>query len=129
MSKLAMSFYSACVCLAILPFGAFGQVVTTEPAKPKWGDTMKITYDPKAPGAAFTLDQEVRVTVYQVFAGTDEPKEQTVTMTRSGSVLACEIKVEADVGNIQISFFGPPDKYDLKSHQMLTVYRSDGQPA
>jgi len=129
MSKLAMSFHSACVCLAVLTLGVFGQAVTTEPARPKWGDTLKITYDPKAPGAAFTLDQEVRVTVYQVISGTDEPKEQTVTMTRSGSVLICEIKVEADVGNIQISFFRPPDKYDSKSRQTLMVYRSDGQPA
>jgi thiol-disulfide isomerase/thioredoxin len=57
MSKLAMSFHSACVCLAVLTLGVFGQVVTTEPAKPKWGDTLKITYDPRVPGAAFTLDQ------------------------------------------------------------------------
>jgi peroxiredoxin len=129
MSKLAMSFYSACVCLAILTLGAFGQVVTTEPAKPKWGDTLKITYNPQSPGAAFTLDQEVRLTVYQAITGTDEPRTQTVTMTRSGTVLTCEIKVEADVSNIQLSFFRPPEKYDSKARQMLMVYRSDGQPA
>ncbi|MBO0726518.1 MAG: hypothetical protein J2P52_13015, partial [Blastocatellia bacterium] len=129
MSKLALSFYSACVCLAILTLGAFGQVVTTEPAKPKWGDTLKITYNPQSPGASFTLDQEVRVTVYQAIAGTDEPKSQTVTMARSGNVLNCEVKIEADVGDIQLIFFHPPEKYDSKARQMLMVYRSDGQPA
>jgi hypothetical protein len=74
MSGLAMSFYSACVCLAILTLGTFGQVVTTEPAKPKWGETLKINYDPKSPGAAFMLDQEVRVTVFQSIIGTKEAK-------------------------------------------------------
>jgi len=71
MSKLAISFYCACVCLAVLTLGAFGQVVTTEPAKPKWGDTLKITYDPKSPGAAFKLGQEVGVTVFQAISGAE----------------------------------------------------------
>ncbi|HKQ78984.1 MAG TPA: TlpA disulfide reductase family protein [Blastocatellia bacterium] len=108
---------------------AIGQVVTTEPTKPKWGETLKITYNPEAPGAKFTPDQVVKVRVYQSISGAGEPSEQTITLVKSENVLTAEVKVEPNVGNLQLGFSRPTGEFDPRAQKILPVYRTDGQPA
>ncbi|MGH9840500.1 MAG: redoxin domain-containing protein [Blastocatellia bacterium] len=127
MNSLIASFAAATISFAAFSSIALGQVVTTEPARPRWGETLKISYNPQAPGAKFTLDQEVKVTVYQAVSGASEPIEQTIILARNGAVLTGEVKVEAEVGNIQLLFSRSSGESDSGARRMIAIYRADGQ--
>ncbi len=129
MNRLITSLAALTISYTTYTTIAIGQVVTTEPAKPKWGETLKITYHPEAAGAKFTPDQVVNVRVFQSISGASEPSEQTITLVKSGDVLTAEVKVEPNVGNIQLNFSRPTGEYDPRGQKMLPVYRTDGQPA
>src|SRR5262245_51737973 len=129
MNRLIASFAALTISLTAYSTIASGQVVTTEPARPKWGETLKITYHPEAPDAKFTLEQVVNVRVYQAVVGAAEPSEQTVTLAKNGNALTCEVKVEPNVSNIQLGFSRPTGEYDPRGQKILPVYRTDGQPA
>ena len=129
MNRLIASLAALTISFAAYSTIAIGQVVTTEPAKPKWGETLKITYHPEATGAKFTPDQVVTVRVYQSIIGAGEPSEQTITLVKSGNVLTAEVKVEPNVSNIQLGFSRPTGEYDPRAQKILPIYRSDGQPA
>lgn len=126
MNRPIASFTAVMISFAAFSSFTFAQVATTEPAKPRWGETLKITYNPQAPGAKFTLDQEVKVSVYQAVSGASE---QTITLVKSGNVLTGEIKVEANAGNIQLLFSRASGEYDPGARRTIPVYRADGQRA
>ncbi|MFN0085551.1 MAG: redoxin domain-containing protein [Blastocatellia bacterium] len=124
-------FLSLIIALMIAGFHAKGaaQTVSLAPERPIWGESLKIIYDPAAPEAAFGLDEEVRVRVYQLRDDYSAAREEMIVLRREGAVLAGEIQVAKGVGHLQLAFFRPPNTYDARSRRILMAYRPDGEPA
>jgi hypothetical protein len=58
MIKPTFITFMALCAIAISP-GAVAQVASLTPLKPQAGEVLTITYDPKAPGAKLTLDEDI----------------------------------------------------------------------
>lgn len=124
--KKQVSFF--CAVVGFLTATAFGQVLKVEPEKPKWGDKLKITYDPNAPGAAFTLDENPLALSVHLFREDGlgfRPK--MAPMIKADKMLVCEVTVEVDFVGVRLTVV-QQGKRDEKSRRMLMVYREDGQP-
>jgi thiol-disulfide isomerase/thioredoxin len=128
--KYRIFFLLSMVWMA-LGLGATGiaQTVRVAPERPAWGDALRITYDPAAPEAAFGLDDEVLVKVYQLRDDQSAAREERIVLRREGAVLVGEVVIARGAGHLQLSFLRAPNQFDNRSRQVLMAYRPDGQPA
>ena len=112
-----------------LVVGATAQTVRLAPEKPAWGATLRIFYDPAAPGALFRPEDEVRVNVYQMRDDQSAAREDRLLLRKEGTALVAEVEIAKGVGHVQLTFFRPPNEYDNRARRSVMIYRSDGQPA
>src|SRR5262245_17063384 len=79
----------------------FAQVVRLEPQKPQEGRKLAVTYDPKAEGAKFSLNDEVYV-IAQLSA--QDPKRIIAKATRVGDVFKYEVAIEPGTAYVEFGF-------------------------
>ena len=96
MKKQVSLFCAVFVGIVCLSVNTFGQVLKVEPEKPKRGEKLKITYDPSAPGAAFTLEQPLRLSVEKFNLDGSTVTMKSIPMMRTGKVQTCEVIVGDD---------------------------------
>ncbi len=129
--KRQISFFCAVVAgVVCLTATTFGQVLKVEPEKPKWGDKLKITYDPSAPGATFTGGQNLHVLVGQITPDNLFARSiglQNVAMMKVGKMLTCEVEIRNNVSSVSLVLVQGRTR-DRKSRQRLMVYGPNGQP-
>ncbi len=112
--------------LAVLSLPLAAQVAKIAPEKPKWGDTITITYDPGAAGASFLPGDEIYAS-WAVMAGGSVEAGWT-RMEKKGGVFECQVPVRDGAGYFSAYFV---TMYSWDSHALVgtKIYRKDGVPA
>jgi peroxiredoxin len=109
--------------LALTP-GVIAQVAGMTPPKPQAGDVLTIAYNPKAPGAKLTLDEDVYAIGQIHFP---ERKSVVFKMRKVGEVYQHEFKVPADLSYISFSFRSVNAR-DPEVKVETLIYRADDKP-
>jgi peroxiredoxin/tetratricopeptide (TPR) repeat protein len=108
----------------IISISAAAQVTKIEPEKPKWGDLLKITYNPAAPGAVFAPTDGV----YALYFVYGPERRGWARMDKSRDVLTARIPVEKNAYYITISFI-TLERQDTGAGLNVMIFRPDGKPA
>ncbi len=115
-------------CFCTTPVTAGEPVITIHPEKPTWGQLLQVTYNTAADGAMFQSDNELRMTVWTIYADGWHQFE-AYSMRRVGSTFVGAIPLKEPLCQIRVHFFNQFDVFDLENnipHQL--IYRPDGQP-
>ena len=115
-----ITFLSLC---AFAP-GAAAQIAGLTPLEPRAGEVLTITYNPKAPGAKLTLDEDVYA-IGQIYF--PERKPVVFKMRKVGEVYQHEFKAPADLGYISFSFRSVNAR-DPEVKVDTLIYHADGKP-
>lgn len=120
LSAMAMVFG-----LSLEAFTANGPAKLT-PEKPKWGDTITVTYDPAVKGAKFLPGD----TVYAYYDLKLLKSSQTgwMKMDLKDGKLTCDIAVPESASFIYV-YFITMDGWDEKAYLNSMLFRRDGVPA
>ena len=112
--------------LIFLPLFCHGQIAKIIPEQPKWGDTIRVTYDPAAEGAAFLPGDEI-FAICHIFLekGVDQKWSK---MEKTGGVFSCEIPVNKSTAFLTVYFINK-ENWDRKAMLSSMVYREEGLPA
>lgn len=104
---------------------ARGQVVKVIPEKPKFGDTMSVTYDPRGEGAKLNSGEDVYVLVGMYFPyGIDG---FTTKMTKTGDVFRYEFRIQQEFSAVQFNFM-TLSEWKEDNYYNTMIYRGDGEP-
>ena len=123
--KKATVFISLVLVMIVFPLVSTGQIVEVTPENPKWGDTIRVTYNPAAEGAVF-LESDIVFAVYNVYKK-GEASQKSIQMELIGGVFSCDILVEK--GNEFLTFyFITLEKMDRKASASILVLMEDGTP-
>ena len=112
--------------LFFLPLISQGEIASFTPEKPKWGDTIRVTYNPRAEGAAFLPGDDV----YAVFHISLEngADQKWVKMKKTGEKFFGEIPVEEGMAYLNV-YFITLENWDSKALLATKIYREEGVPA
>ncbi len=127
MMKRAIGFLMVMLSISFfLPGSGNAQIAKMTPEQPKWGDTILVTYDPKAEGAAFLPGDEVYAVLHIYMV--DGVDERWIGLQKTGVVFSGEIPVEEGMAYLNIYFINI-EKWDQKASLSTAVYREPGVPA
>src|SRR5262245_38529785 len=119
------------VCLIVCWRATCSQVTAINPAQPRWGQTLTITYDTAAAGAKFTTDDDVYVALRLSFPGYSE--NASARMTKTGKLFKVEFPIKESLSNIAAHFIAPRGSndggWDEAAYTTAMIYRADGKPA
>jgi peroxiredoxin len=109
-----------------LPGTGQAQIAKMTPEQPKWGDTIQVTYDPKAVGASFLPGDDV----YAIFhiSLEDGVDQKWVKMRKKGEVFFGKIPVEKGMAYLNV-YIITLENWDQKAILSAMVDREDGVPA
>lgn len=99
-------------------------IITWAPEAPKWGETLVVTYDPKAPKAAFAIGDEV----YLLCGLSPLDSVRVVKLEREGAVLRGRLTIEPGTGFVSAYVIGRY-AWDMGARVGAMVFRPDGQAA
>jgi peroxiredoxin len=122
-TKLRKIFGLGLSIIGFITHNVFAQVVRIEPEKPQAGQKLTVTYDPKAQGAKFSLNDEVYVVAQLAPHG----RRIIAKASRSGAVFKHEMAIDPGTVHIAFSFMTMNDS-DPGATAAAMVYRADGQP-
>ncbi len=107
-------------------FVCLGQVATITPEQPRWGDKIRVTYDPNAEGAAFLPGDDVYA-IYHISRenGVDQ---KWLKMKKKGEMFFSEIPVEEGMAFLSI-YFITLEHWDSKAILSVKIDRKEGVPA
>jgi peroxiredoxin len=120
----------SCAVVSILIFlsiNTLAQLSRIEPAQPRWGQTLTITYDTAAAGAKFTPEDDVYVTLRLSFPGYGETV--SARMTKAGRLFKLDLPVKNDLSTIAAHFITLDGRWDEAAYTTAIIYRADGKPA
>lgn len=123
---------SGAVCIGILFLGLSlpgwlcGQAAVLSPAQPKWGDTLRISYNPAAGSPALAPGDQIYAVYFAYFK--DSSRQKWVGMEKDGQRLRAEIPIEKGMAFVTV-YFLTLDTWDRKTSASTMVYRPDGMPA
>ncbi len=103
------------------------QVATITPERPKWGDTLRVSYNPAAPGAQLKLTDPVWATV-TIYFEDDSVKRLPNLMRISENGLLSETQVPEGACFFRVAFVTAHD-YDAKATVTMLVTKASGEPA
>jgi peroxiredoxin len=112
--------------LAILSLSLGAQVAKVAPEMPKWGDTVTLTYDPAAKGAAFLPGDEIYA--YWTVAVDGSLEQGWARMEKKGGVFQSQVSIPNGAGFLSAYFF-TMDSWDSHALVGTKIYRKDGVPA
>ena len=112
--------------LFFLPLTSRGQIAKITPEQPKWGDTIHVTYDPKAEGAAFLPGDDVYAVCH--ISLEDGVSQKWVKMEKTGGGFSCEIPVKEGMAFLSV-YFITLEHWDKKALLFMVIDREEGVPA
>jgi hypothetical protein len=111
-----------------LAVGYLRAQVAVTPEQPKWGETMRVTYDPSSKAAELRLSDPVWA-AWTVYFEDYSVKRFAGEMTASpGNSLQYNVTIPDGACLLEIAFVSPHD-YDAKATATVVVLRPDGKPA
>jgi peroxiredoxin len=126
MSKKFTGIISFVFVLLLFPLLCMAQITILSPEKPKWGDTLRVTYDPGAEGAAFLPGDEIYA-IYVVHTK-NGPSQKWKKMEKKGNLFFCKISIEKGLAFLNF-YFITMEKWDSKADVSTMIYMEDGTPA
>ena len=126
LGKKGCGFLLLLAGLFLLSQASQGQIAQITPEQPKWGDTIRVTYDPRAEGAALLPGDGV----YAVFHISMEngADQKWIKMKKTGGVFFGEIPVEEGMAYLNVYFISL-ENWDRKARISTMINREDGVPA
>jgi peroxiredoxin len=116
--------------LSILPFlfavvslPLSAQVAKIAPEKPKWGDIVRVTYDPAAKGAVFLPGDEIYACWAVTAAGSTE--QGWARMEKKGGIFQSQVVIRNGAGFFS-AYFLTMDSWDSHAFVGTKIYRKDG---
>jgi peroxiredoxin len=109
--------------LFFLPLSSLGQIAQITPEQPKWGDTIRVTYDPRAEGAAFLPGDDVYAICHIYLE--DGVVQNWTKMEKTGDVFSCEIPVKEGMAYLNI-YFITLENWDRKADLSEAICRKEG---
>ncbi|MBL8189280.1 MAG: redoxin domain-containing protein [Acidobacteria bacterium] len=106
---------------------AQAQVSRLEPAQPRWGQTLTISYDSATQGAKFSAADDVYGYVRLKFP--DHVEHFALRMAKVGKQHRAEFKVKDNVAEIGVHFLTLGGGWDEWAYTTVAVHRADGQLA
>lgn len=116
----------AAVLILSFAASAAGGPAKFEPEKPKWGDTVTVTYDPAVKGAKFLPGDTIYI--YYELKFPEFSKKGWAKMDAKDGTFKCDIRIPEGASFIFMSFVtmdGCDQNADLRS----MIFRQDGVPA
>ena len=112
--------------LFLWPLAGRAQIAKLTPEQPKWGDTIRVTYDPNAEGASFLPGDELYA-VYHISCekGVDQ---KWLKMKKTGERFLSEIPIEEGMAFLSI-YFITLENWDRKAILSAKIDRKEGVPA
>lgn len=111
--------------LLVCAGSATSQVVKFEPEKPKYGDTVVVTYNPAAEGAALNTGDDVYITVWWFCEyGFDGYRAK---MSKEQSVFKYKFSIQKPMAAVQVNFMTLREWKEKNFYNTL-IYRTDGEP-
>jgi len=96
------------------------------PEKPKWGDTVTVTYDPTVKGAKFLPGDTIYIYYALIFP--EFSKNGWAKMDAMDGTFKCDIRIPEGAGFIYIDFI-TMDGRDQNAYLRNMIFRQDGVPA
>ncbi len=127
--RTTLGRYGLITILALTFFSedAYSQIVKIEPEQPRWGQTLIVTYNPKAEGARFSAADEVYA-VGHLFFSDHSTKKVWAKMNKVADVFKYELLIEDNLA-FATFYFLTLDDWDARATAGTMIYRSDGIPA
>lgn len=124
--KIGTKSFFLLLGLVLLSLTCQGQVARITPEQPKWGDTVRVTYDPNAEGAVFLPGDDVYA-AFQIRLenGVDQ---KCIEMRKTGDILTAEMIVEEGMAYLDI-YFITLEKWDQKTSLSTMIELKEGVPA
>ncbi|MFN0087068.1 MAG: redoxin domain-containing protein [Blastocatellia bacterium] len=113
--------------IQLLSVSVVAQISRIEPAEPRWGQTLTVSYDPSARGAKLTAEDEIYVTARWTSPGGSEAV--WARMVRQGALFQAELKVRENHSGVAIHFVTLQGGWDDAAYLTAAVLRPDGKPA
>lgn len=129
MSGKLLSFPAILVSIVLMSLclTAQAQITKIEPATPRWGQELTVSYNPSAESASFKAEDQV-----YLFARVEYPdrvRNFSVRMAREGALFIHKYRVDGDASSIGIHFLTLNGGWDEQAFISTMVYRADGKPA
>lgn len=115
------------VCLCFLPLSARAQISRIEPAEPRWGQVLTVSYDPAANGAKLAAEDELFLTARWTSPGRTETT--WARMARQGGVFRAELKARENQSGVSVHFITLQGGWDDGAYVTAALFRPDGKPA
>ncbi|MGD2246202.1 MAG: TlpA disulfide reductase family protein [Candidatus Aminicenantes bacterium] len=96
------------------------------PEKPRWGDTITVTYDPAVKGAKFLPGDTIYI--YYVLTFPEFSKNSWTKMDAKDGTFKCDIRIPEGSGFLHIDFM-TMDGRDQNAYLRNMIFRQDGVPA
>ena len=120
-------------CALVLFLGFFlwpragqGQIAKMTPENPKWGDTIRLTYDPTSEGAAFLPGEDVYAVCHiRLENGADE---KWIKMKKESDLFTGEMTAADGMAFLNI-YFITLESWDRKASVSTMIFRDDNVPA
>ncbi len=112
--------------LIVLPLLCQGQIAKITPEQPKWGDTVRVTYDPAAEGATFLPGDEV-FAIFHIFLEKGVA-QKWAKMGKTKGIFSCDIPVDKGTAFLSV-YFIDRENWDRRAMLSSMVYRKEGLPA
>jgi peroxiredoxin/tetratricopeptide (TPR) repeat protein len=123
--NLAIAIFCWLVLL-VAPLIGQGKIASITPELPKWGDTIRVTYNPHAEGAAFFPGDDVyAIFHFRLENGVDQ---DWIEMTKADGLFVCEMPLEEGMAYLDI-YFITLEKWDNKALLSAMISRENGIPA
>lgn len=122
--KLFTKFAFFVAFVTLCHTAALAQVATLTPAKPQVGQTITVTYDPRAQGAILSGADEI-----YVFVRTTHPREEKklFKLAKDGAVYKREIQIDPNWSSLGFQFRSA-QKADPQAKLKTMIYGTDGNP-
>jgi peroxiredoxin/tetratricopeptide (TPR) repeat protein len=113
--------------LIVLTSDSAAQTSRLEPERPRWGQILTVVYDAAAPGAKFTVQDEIYLVARLSFPGFGE--NLSAKMTRDGSRFRCQFSVRDNLSSASFHFVTRAGGWDEGAYLTSLIYRADGNAA
>ena len=100
-------------------------VATMRPDKPRWGDTLIITYNQEAESAQLKGKEQIYLVYFLYFPDTSDQK--WVAMKKEDNAFKATVSVPKGASGFQL-YFITKEKWDRDATQSVMIYDEEGKP-
>jgi peroxiredoxin len=126
MKTISLFISFAVVFVLSFTASAAGGPAKLAPEKPKWGDTVSVSYDPAAEGAKFLAGDTIYI--YYTLRFPEFSKNGWQKMDAKDGTFKCDIRIPEGASFIYINFM-TMDSCDQNADLRSMIFRQDGVPA